>query len=50
MVVFEQSGCFRLKVIVFGKNGCTQVKVLVFMQNWLYMDKGGTIRAEWFHA
>ena len=49
-MVFEQSGCFRLKVIVFGKNDCIHVKVLVFMQNWLYWDKKGTIRAEWFQS
>ena len=61
MVVFEQNGCIRSKVVVFGQNGCIQEKVVVigqsgcnrvkevvFVQKWTYFGKCAFIRAKRF--
>ena len=49
VVVLEQSGCIRAKVVVYwqkwlylGKSGCIRAKVIVFGQS-------GCIRAAWFY-
>ena len=62
MVVVEQSGCIRTKVVVFGqewlysgKSGCIRAKVVVFRQSrgirgkWLYSGKSGCSRTKWLY-
>ena len=39
MVVFEQSGCIREKVVVFWQRTYIREKVLVFGQKWFYSGK-----------
>ena len=54
MVLFQQSGFIRAKVVVTGKSGCIRAKwfvrdimvvfgkVVVFWQKWLYSGRSGS--------
>ena len=43
MVVFEQSGYIRSKVVVFGI-------LVVFGEKWLYTGKGGVFWQKWLYS
>ena len=40
MVLLEESGCIRGKVVVFAQNACIRAKVVVLGEKWLYSESG----------
>ena len=45
MSVFEQSGCYRAKVVVITQSCCIPEKGVMFGKKWLFSGRSGCIVA-----
>ena len=50
MVVYEQGGCIRVKMVVFGKKGLYSGRNRCIPANWLYSDKVIVFGQQWLYS